>query len=60
MVFHLGNLSNLDQVKIYKEPYPCLSEKNGACICHPHFVNEKFVTQVMSSEQEIADWSIKV
>jgi len=51
---HLGNLKKVHKIKVFDEPMPCLSADNGNCICHKHFVRQKFLTSYMATEKEIA------
>lgn len=57
-LFYLGNLEKYEEIKINEDPVPCLSRK-GDCICFPHFVNSKFITECVASQSEIDEYKSK-
>lgn len=49
----LGNLANVDEIRIFDEPKACLSIHKGNCVCYSNFVNFKHVTEITSGGKGI-------
>ena len=51
--YKLGNLLNIEEIKVYSEAMPCLSVHGGDCICHPNFSALKIVSEQLASKEEL-------